>query len=127
MNKNTASALLAGVASLLIAAQALAAEPVVLRVIEIETADVPAYLHELATLTALEKKVGSSAKTRVWKARFAGSNAGSVVVSVEYPSLTALAKDDEALRTNAELAAQMKRIGAIRMIVADSIFEEQTP
>jgi hypothetical protein len=90
MNKKAGSAVLAGLALILMSAQALAADPVVLRVIVIETADVSAYVHEVTTLTAL-------------------------------------AKNDELTRTNADLTAQMKKIASIRKIVSDSIYEEQTP
>ncbi len=127
MNKKAGSAVLAGLALILMSAQALAADPVVLRVIVIETADVSAYVHEVTTLSALSKKAGSPLTLRVWKARFAGPNTGTVVVSVEYPNLTALAKNDELTRTNADLTAQMKKIASIRKIVSDSIYEEQTP
>jgi hypothetical protein len=127
MKRKTGSALLAGLALFVISAQALAADPVVLRVIVIETADVSAYVHEVTNLSALSKKAGAPVILRVWKARFAGPNAGTVVVSVEYPNLTALAKNDDLMRSNADLAAEMKKIAAIRKIVSDSIYEEQTP
>jgi hypothetical protein len=132
MNKKTASALLAGLAFSVLSAQTLAADQVVMdqvvmRVIVVETADVAAYVHEVTALSAMSKKAGSPITLRVWKARFAGPNTGSVVVSVEYPNLTALAKNDELTRSNADLAAEMKKIASIRKIVSDSIYEEQTP
>jgi hypothetical protein len=127
MKKKTGSALLAGLALLVISAQALAADPVVLRVIVIETADVSAYVHEVTNLSALSKKAGAPVILRVWKARFAGPNTGTVVVSIEYPNLAALAKSDDLMRSNADLVGQMKKIAAIRKIVSDSIYEEQTP
>ena len=127
MNYKTGSALIAGLALILMSAQALAADPVVMRVIVVETADVSAYVHEVTNLSALSKKAGVPVTLRVWKARFAGPNTGTVVVSVEYPNLTALAKNDDAMRSNAELVAQMKKIASIRKIVSDSVYEEQTP
>ena len=127
MTNKTGSSLLAGLALFLIAAQALAADPVVMRVIVIETADIPAYMHEVTNLSKLSTKARVPVTVRVWKARFAGPNAGTLVVSIEYPNLAALAKNDEAMRSNADLAAALKRIAAIRKIVSDSIYEEQTP
>jgi hypothetical protein len=38
----------------------------------------------------------------VWRARFAGSDAGAIVVSVEMPDLSTLAKVDELQRSNPE-------------------------
>jgi hypothetical protein len=127
MNKKTGSVLLAGLALVLMSARVLAADPVVLRVIVVETADVSAYAHEISTLGAISKKIGSPVTLRVFRARFAGPNTGTVVVSVEYANLSALAKNDELMRSNADLVAQMKKIAAIRKIVSDSIYEEQTP
>jgi hypothetical protein len=127
MNKKTGSVLLAGLALVLMSARVLAADPVVLRVIVVETADVSAYTHEISTLGAISKKIGSPVTLRVFRARFAGPNTGTVVVSVEYANLSALAKNDELMRSNADLVAQMKKIAAIRKIVSDSIYEEQTP
>ena len=127
MNNKAGSAILAGLALILMSAQALAADPVVLRVIVVETTDVTAYVHEVNALGAISKKIGSPVTLRVFKARFAGPNTGTVVVSVEYPNLSALAKNDELMRNNSDLVAQMKKIGAMRKIVSDSIYEEQTP
>jgi len=59
----------------------------VLRVIVVQTADVPGYVHEVETLQALLKKAGVAATLRVWRATFAGVDAGSIVVSVEVPNL----------------------------------------
>ena len=87
-----------------------------------DTVWVPEYLREF-----VDTKARVPVTVRVWKARFAGPNAGTLVVSIEYPNLAALAKNDEAMRSNADLTAAMKRIGAIRKIVSDSIYEEQTP
>jgi len=55
---------------------------------------------------------------------FAGDEAGTVVVSIEYPSLSALAADDEKMRTNAEIAAWLKGLDKVRKVVSDSIYRE---
>jgi hypothetical protein len=43
------------------------------------------------------------------------------------PDLATLAKVDDAQKTNAEIAATMQRIGALRKIVSDSLYEELSP
>jgi len=106
---------------------ALAANaPPLTRVLVVQTADVSAYLHEVTALQELYKKAGSPITLRVWRATFAGNEAGSIIVSVEYANFAALAKGYELQRTNADIAAAMKKIGGMRKIVSDSLFEQVT-
>jgi hypothetical protein len=117
------SAAFAGIFGLFVSLSAVAADATVLRVIVVQTADVPGYVHEVESLQTLLKKAGQSATVRVWRATFAGADAGSIVVSVEVPNLAAIAKIDETIRTNPEVAAEMKKINAMRKIVSDSLFD----
>jgi len=98
-----------------------------MRVVVVEAADVPAYVKAVHEGRALLKKKGSAAELHVWIARYAGDNAGSVVVSIEYASLEALAKDAAMMRSDADLVAWLERLGKLRKIVSDSIYEELTP
>ena len=68
-----------------------AGEPALLRVVVVHSDNVDAYVKELARGQEILKKMQSAATIRVWRARFAGPNAGAVVVSVEYPNIAALA------------------------------------
>ena len=104
-----------------------AAEPPVLRVIVIEAYDVKAYKKELEALLKLERAVVPEATARVWRARFAGADAGTLVVTAEMPNLAALARIDELERTSPEFAAALKRVQALRRIVSDSLYEEAGP
>jgi hypothetical protein len=117
------SAAFAGIFGLIASLSAVAADPTVLRVIVVQTADVPGYVHEVESLQALLKKAGQSATLRVWRATFAGADTGSIVVSIEVPNLDAVAKMNDSIRTNPELAAEMKKINAMRKIVSDSLFD----
>lgn len=98
-----------------------------MRVVVVEASDVPAYVKAVHEGQALLKKKGSAAELHVWIARYAGENAGSVVVSIEYASLEALAKDNALMSSDAELSAWLERLGKIRKIVSDSIYEELKP
>lgn len=98
-----------------------------LRVVVVDTADVAGYVKALEDGKALLKQKGSAAKMRAWVARYAGPDAGSVVVSVEYPSLEALAKDDAMMRSDADMRAWLERLGKMRKILSDSIYEELKP
>jgi hypothetical protein len=105
---------------------ALAAPPI-LRVIVVQTSDLKTYVHEVDVLQAQYKKSGMPVTIRAWRARFAGADAGTIVVSVEMPDLATLAKVDEAQKSNAEIAATMQRIGGLRKIVSDSLYDELKP
>jgi len=98
-----------------------------MRVIYVQAPDVGAYLKALEDGKVLLKQKGSPAQLHVWFARYAGSDAGSVMVTVEYPSLEALAKDDGMMRSDADLRAWLERVGKLRKIVSDSIYEEMKP
>jgi hypothetical protein len=104
-----------------------AADQVTLRVAVIKTDNADAYVKELAKGQALLKKLGSSAIIRVWRARFAGDNAGSIVVSVEYPSLMAMAKDEATVEANADYQTWIKGLDKLRTIVSDSLYNELKP
>ncbi len=118
------TALLALIASLLFVGTVDAATT---RVVVVQTSDVAAYVKALEDGKALLKKKGSQGTIRAWIARYAGESAGSVVVTVEFPNLAALAKDDALFASDAELRAWLQSLGKIRKIVSDSIYEELKP
>lgn len=104
-----------------------AVQATVLRVVNVKTDDVSAYVKQIERGQAILKKMGSTAVVRVWRARFAGSDAGAVVVSIEYPDLVAFAAEEAKVAANAEYQAWLKGLGKIRTLVGDSIYEEITP
>jgi len=117
------SAAFVGIFGLIASLSAVAADTAVSRVIVVQTADVPGYVHEVETLQALLKKAGVPATLRVWRATFAGAETGSIVVTVEVPNLAAIAKIDDTVRTNPDVAAEMKKINGMRKIVSDSLYD----
>ena len=102
----------------------VAAEAATLRVVVIQTSDAAAYVKAVQDGQALLKSKGSPATLRVWKARFAGTDAGAIAVAVEYPNLEALAKDTDRMATDPELRAWLQGLDKLRKIVSDSIYEE---
>ncbi len=105
---------------------ARAAEPGVMRVVVVEAMDSREFRRELDKLQALERTVVPEASIRVWRARFAGSEVGTLIVAEEVPSLAALAKIDEFGKSNGEYTATMHRLAAMSRIVSDSLYEEVT-
>ena len=99
----------------------------VLRVIAVQTDNTSGYVKELAKGQALIKRLGSSAVLRVWRARFAGRDTGTVVVSVEYPNLATLAQDEARALADPEYSAWLSGLDKIRKIVSDSTYDELKP
>ncbi len=127
MKKIILSAAFAGLLGLTASLAAVAADSTVLRVLAVQTNDVQGYTREVETLQALYRKMGQQVTLRVWRATFAGPDAGTIVVTAELPNLAALAKMNDAMRSNQEIGAQMNKIGAMRKIVSDSLYELLTP
>jgi hypothetical protein len=119
MRSRTAFAFLA-----LLLCGTVAAQAAVKRVVVVETSDEAAYIKGVEQGRPLLKSKGSQATIRVWKGKFAGSDVGRVVVSVEYPSLEALAADVTRMSDDPELKKWLDGLSKVRTVVSDSIYEE---
>jgi hypothetical protein len=104
-----------------------AADTPVQRVIVVQTDDVEGYLKELENARAITKRLQGSGVIRAWRARFAGLDAGAIVVSIEYPSLMAMARDDGKAQADPEERAFLARLAKMRKIVSDSLYDELKP
>jgi hypothetical protein len=124
MKRLLASVVCATILALPPFAAAVAADRPVLRVIVVQPTDVAAYVKEIDAVRALWKKHKVPATLTVWRATYAGADTGAVVVGVQFPSLVALAQGMEAIRSNAEIGAEMTKVVALRKVVSDSLYEE---
>lgn len=115
---------LTGLALAFAATAALAAEPAVARVVVVQTDNADAYIKELARGQELLQKMQSTGKIHAWKARFAGAEAGAVVVTIEYPNIAALASDDAKIAASEEYKTWLKGLDKLRKIVSDSLYEQ---
>lgn len=100
------------------------AQAAVFRVIVVEVNDIGMYLKEIDNVRAAMKRLKLDGSARVMRAKFAGKGVGRLMVTVEYKDLAAFAAGEAALKDDAEYAATMRRIGALRRIVSDSLYEE---
>ncbi len=126
-NKSTRNLVMAVVICLLVGAAsnaAFAQKGTILRVVVIKTDNPAAYVQEIEKGKQIMKSLGVQATTRVWQARFAGPEAGTIIASIEYPSMEAFA--DAYKKTNASPDYQnwVKDLDKIRKIVSDSIYTE---
>lgn len=101
-----------------------AADTAVQRVIVVQTDDVNAYLKELDAARSITKRLGGTSVIRVWRARFAGDSAGSIVVTIEYASMMAYAREEEKAQSDPEEQALLARLGKMRRILSDSLYAE---
>ena len=106
------------------AAPARAAE---MRVIVVQTDNLEGYLKEVSHGQAILQRLDASATLRVWRARFAGPNAGTVVVTIEYADLTTYAADDKKTSADAEFKTWIKGLDKYRKITSDSLYDELKP
>jgi hypothetical protein len=100
------------------------AEATVLRVVVVEAADAAAYASELAKIRAALTRMGSKSTMRVWRTRFAGSDTGAIVVSIEYPDMATFAAEDAKVQGDPEYTTLIKGLDRVRKIVSDSLYEE---
>ena len=84
---------LAVLALLLVASTPAIAANTVVRVLVVQTDDVDGYVKQVKQGKAILKKAGSPGIVRIWRADFAGSDAGSIVVSIEYENFQAFGAD----------------------------------
>lgn len=115
----------AAIAALLLAlCLAPAADAAVIRVVVVQVENMEAYVKELEKGQAILKKLGAVQQLRVWRARFAGPETGTIVVLVEFPDLAALAEDDKKTNASAEFQTWIKNLAKQRKIVSDSLYDE---
>ncbi len=106
------------------ASAAFAQKTTVLRVVVVKTDNVAAYLQQVEKGKEIIKKIGGQADIRVWQARFAGPEAGSIAVGIEYPSMAAFAADMAKIGSSSEYQAWLKGLDKVRTIVSDSLYGE---
>lgn len=124
MVRKAASLCLILVLSLCVLSPAFAQKATVLRVLIVKSDNISAYLQELERGKEMMKKLGIPEVLRVWQATYAGPNTGTVVVSIEYPSLTALAEASAKMNADKDMLAWLKGLDNLRKIVSDSIYRE---
>ena len=107
-----------------LAGNAAAASGVWLRVIQVKSDNVSAYMAELEKGRAMMKRLGVNTTLRVWRATFAGPNTGTVVVTQEFPSWQAFADANAKTGADAPFAAWLAGLDKVRTIVSDSLYRE---
>ncbi len=124
MKKSAAIVAVTFLAIFAMSSAAVAQKATVLRVVTVKTDDPAAYAQEIEKGRQIMKAIGIQATTRVWQARFAGPEAGIVVVSIEYPNMAAFADSYAKASASSEYMAWLKGLDKVRKIVSDSLYSE---
>jgi hypothetical protein len=103
---------------------AAAASTVVLRVIQVKTDNVAAYMQQLDKGRAMLKRLNIPTQLRIWRATYAGPNTGTVIVSQEFPTWQAFADAQNKIASDPEFSAWLASLDKVRTVVSDSLFRE---
>jgi len=85
-----------------------------MQVVVVKTDNVAAYVQEIEQGKQLMKTMGLQGQVRVWQARFAGPEAGAVVVSIEYPNMAAFASDDAKAHASSDYQNWLKGLDKLK-------------
>ena len=104
---------------------AFADEGSTLRVVQVQTDDVGAYIAKLQEGKALIKAADGKFSIRAWQATFAGDSTGTVIVGVAYPgSFGEFAVAWEKLVSDPAIATWLGGLSGLRTVVSDSLYKE---
>ncbi len=103
---------------------AFAQKATVLRVVVVKTDDPAGYAQQIEKGKQVMKSLGVPDQVRVWQARFAGSDTGMVVVTIEYPNMAAFAEAATKTEASSDYRAWLKGLDKVRKIVSDSLYTE---
>jgi len=124
MRRNAAMAVVVLLLVCAASGAAFAQKATVLRVVVVKTDNPAAYVQEIEKGRQIQKSLGVQGTTRVWQARFAGPEAGAVVVSIEYPSMDAFADAYKKTGASSDYQNWLKDLDKVRRIVSDSLYTE---
>jgi hypothetical protein len=124
MRRNAAMAVVALLFVCAASSAAFAQKATVVRVVVVKTDNPAAYAQEIEKGRQVMKGLGVQATTRVFQARFAGPEAGAVVVSIEYPSMDAFADAYKKTSASSDYQNWLKDLDKVRKIVSDSLYTE---
>jgi hypothetical protein len=124
MRRNAAMAVVVLLLVCAASSAAFAQKATVVRVVVVKTDNPAAYAQEIEKGRQIMKGLAVQATTRVFQARFAGPEAGAVVVSIEYPSMDAFTDAYKKTSASSDYQNWLKDLEKIRKIVSDSLYTE---
>ena len=95
-----------------------------LRVVVVKTDDVAAYVQWIEKGKEIMKNLGITGSIRVWRATFAGPNAGNIIVAIEFSDMHAFADAETKIRGDKTYLAWLGEMAKNRTIISDSLYTE---
>ena len=95
-----------------------------MRVVVVKTEDVAGYLQWLEKGKEIMNNLGLNGSVRVWRATFAGPNAGNIIVAIEFPDMHAFADAETKTRADKNYLAWLAEMAKNRTIISDSLYTE---
>ena len=107
---------------------AAAAQPVVQVVtVKVTPGMLEPYRKELKKVRGVMTRLGSKATMRVWNTTLGGTDAGQVLVGLEYPDQAAWAADSGKIQADAEYQKIQAGLSGMRTVVSNSIWRDISP
>ncbi len=121
-------ALALAVSSVAVSPSASAASPVVQVVtVKVNPGKLEQYRLEIKKIRGVLTRLGSKASLRVWNTTMGGTDAGQVLVGLEYPDQAAWAADSGKLQADAEWQKIQAGLAGLRTVVSNSIWRDISP
>ena len=89
--------------------------------VRVEPGEMDEYVKRVGALQGVLDRAGSGGRVALWNADFAGSNAGTTLVGVSFPSLAAYAESTTKTNADPEWQRIMSGLGDIRTVVSTSL------
>jgi len=107
---------------------AVAAQPVVQVVtVKVNPGKLEQYRQELKKVRGVLTRLGSKATMRVWNTTMGGTDAGQILVGLEYPDQATWGADAGKLQADAEWQKIQAGLSGIRTVVSNSIWRDISP
>ena len=107
---------------------AAAAQPVVQVVtVKVNPGKLEQYRLELKKVRGVLTRLGSKATMRVWNTTMGGTDAGQILVGLEYPDQAAWGADSGKLQADAEWQKIQVGLAGIRTVVSNAVWRDISP
>jgi hypothetical protein len=111
-----------------VAASAVDSENVLqVLIVSVAPGKIDRYVDRVAKLQAIQERLGTIGRMRMWRATLGGSTSGNVIVSIEYDDLNSFAENFARLEADPEWQQIMDELPAIRDLLSSGLYTEISP
>ena len=95
--------------------------------VQVKAGKIDDYVGRVSKANGIMARLGIDATMRMWEATLAGDASGTVVVGIEYASLSAYADGTTKMQGDSEWQKLLSGLDGIRTILSNSLYREITP